>query len=59
MVVAHTRSELKKIQSYQKQPLYLKTVTIRNYINRNKEYSIQKGAGNPNCKTNTYNVRGY
>jgi SepF-like predicted cell division protein (DUF552 family) len=32
MVVAHTRSELKKIQSYQKQPLYLKTVTIRNHL---------------------------
>jgi SepF-like predicted cell division protein (DUF552 family) len=32
MVVAHTRSELKKMQSYQKQQLYLKTVSIRNYL---------------------------
>jgi SepF-like predicted cell division protein (DUF552 family) len=32
MVVAHTRSELKKMQSNQQQPLYLKTVSIRNYL---------------------------
>ena len=32
MVVAHTRSELKKMQSYQQQQLYLKTVSIHNYL---------------------------
>jgi SepF-like predicted cell division protein (DUF552 family) len=32
MVLACTRSELKKMQSYQKQPLYLKTMSIRNYL---------------------------
>jgi SepF-like predicted cell division protein (DUF552 family) len=33
MVVARTRSELiKKMQSNQQQPLYLKTVSIRNYL---------------------------
>ena len=32
MVVARTRSELKKMQSYQMQPLYLKTISIRNYL---------------------------
>jgi SepF-like predicted cell division protein (DUF552 family) len=32
MVVGRTRSELKKMQSYQKQPLYLKTISIRNYL---------------------------
>jgi SepF-like predicted cell division protein (DUF552 family) len=36
MVVARTRSELKKMQSNQHQPLYLKTVSIRNYLQLTK-----------------------
>ena len=40
MVVARTKSELKKMQSYQKQPLYLKTVSIRNYIQLTEIKSI-------------------
>jgi hypothetical protein len=62
MVVAHTRSELKKIQSYlqQQQTMYLKTVSIHNYLQLTEiknEYFIQKGSSNPDCQDYTYNVR--
>lgn len=62
MVVAHTRSELKKIQSYQlqQQTIYLKTVSIQNYLQLTEiknEYFIQKGSSNPDCQDYTYNVR--
>ena len=40
MVVARTKSELKKMQSYQKQPLYLRTVSIRNYLQLTEIKSI-------------------
>jgi SepF-like predicted cell division protein (DUF552 family) len=40
MVVARTKPELKKMQSYQKQPLYLKTVSIRNYLQLTEIKSI-------------------
>lgn len=61
MVVAHTRSELKKIQSYQQQQqtIYLKTVSIHNYLQLTgikNEYFIQKGSSNHDCQDYTYNL---